>query len=62
MDQSILPTVVVHGRVQVLGCCERFRLCRYNLGGDEKEGGGGKFFGWLGTLQHNSMLEKNDAK
>ncbi len=33
-----------HGGVQVL-CCEWFLLCRYNLGGDEKGGGGGKFFG-----------------
>jgi hypothetical protein len=32
--------VDVHGGVQVL-CCKRFQLCRDNLGGDEKEGGGG---------------------
>jgi hypothetical protein len=53
---------VVHGGVLVFGCCERFMLCRYNLGGDEKGGGGGKFCCWLGTLQHNSTLEKNHAK
>ncbi len=41
---SIFTTVMVHGGVQVL-CCERFWLCRYNLGGDEKGGGGWKFFG-----------------
>ncbi len=44
MDRSIFTMVVVHGGVQVL-CCERFRLCRCNLGGDEKGEGGGKFFG-----------------
>jgi hypothetical protein len=44
VDRSIFTMVVVHGGVQVL-CCEQFQLCRYNLGGDEKEGGGGKFFG-----------------
>ena len=43
-------------------CCEKFWLNRCNLEGDEKGGGGGKFFGWLGTLQRNSTLEKNDAK
>ncbi len=44
VDWSIFTMVVVHGGVQVL-CCEQFWLCRYNLGGDEKGGGGGKFFG-----------------
>ncbi len=62
MDWSIITMVLVHGGVLVLCCCERFRLCRNNLGGNEKGGGGGKFFGWLGTLQRNSTLEKNDAK
>ncbi len=62
MDRSIFTTVVVHGGVLVLSCCERFSLCRYILGGDEKGGGGGKFFVWLGSLQRNSTLEKNDAK
>jgi hypothetical protein len=32
------------GGVQVL-CCEQFWLCRYNLGGDIKGGGGWKFLG-----------------
>ncbi len=45
MDRSIFTTVVVHGvGVQVL-CCKWFWLCRDNLGGDEKGGGGGKFIG-----------------
>ncbi len=44
MDQSIFTMVVVHGGVQAL-CCEQFWLCRYNLGGDEKGGGGEKYFG-----------------
>jgi hypothetical protein len=44
VDRSIFTTVVVHGGGQV-NCCERFQLCRYNLGGNEKGGGGGKFFG-----------------
>jgi hypothetical protein len=43
MDRSIFTMVVVHGGVQVL-CCKWFWLCRDNLGRDEKEGGGGKFF------------------
>jgi hypothetical protein len=44
LDWSILKMVVVHGGLLVL-CCEWFRLCRYNLGGDEKGWVGGKFFG-----------------
>ncbi len=44
MDWSIFTMVVVHGGVQVL-CCEQFWLCRYNLGGDIKGGGGWKFLG-----------------
>ncbi len=60
VDWSIFTTVVVHGEVQVL-CCEWFRLCRYNLGGDEKGGGGGEFFGMWRKLKSTSMLEKNNA-
>jgi hypothetical protein len=41
-DWSIFTMVVVHGGVQVL-CCKQFQLCRDNLRGDEKGGGGGKF-------------------
>ncbi len=44
MDCSIFTMVVVHGGVQVL-CCKRFQLCRDNIGGDEKGGGGGKLIG-----------------
>ena len=49
MDWSIFTMVMVHGGVLVLGYCEWFRLCRYNLGGDEKGGVGVKFCGWLGN-------------
>ncbi len=44
MDRSIFTMVVVHGVVQVL-CSKRFWLCRDNLGGDEKGGGGGNLIG-----------------
>ncbi len=44
MDRSIFTMVVVHGGVQVL-CCDQFWLCRYNLVGDIKGGGGWKVLG-----------------